>query len=542
MTDYRPVLALALIFPAASSGQVAERPPAYQFYDRRMLSAPPPEAAVERFSLPAPPASAEPEAAARAFLEDHRDRLGIESTAFFSLPLERRYESPAARLTHLVFRRRHAGVPVFGGDVVVHVASDGRVLDVQPGAPWPSGAQPRLAASLSSAEAATAALGRLAAETAPVPRSPAAASLVWFPLGSEVRLGWELYLHLDAAHYYCAVVDAETGELLFSHNLYRDQRPQGSVFRAPDEPHPGLGTPSVEPFTGWPASQGDCPAAIYPAPYRSGVLLHRCWVAGSETAGNNVSACLDADGDNRCDWRASDLQSRFLFPFTNAYAADGDPAPDRPAAVTNLFYWNNVLHDWLYGLGFDERSGNFQEDNFGRGGSGSDAVQADAQDGALRNTANFATPPDGLAPRMQVALFNSSGSFLRRDAAFDGDLLVHEYVHGLTLRLVGGPFNTNSLPLWQSGALGEGWSDAYAASFTNDPVIGEYVSTTPATGIRSVAYDNSPYTFGRFGTLYRRNVGPLGLILDLPQIHRDGEIWATVLWDLRRAMGKSGFE
>ncbi|MGH9250845.1 MAG: M36 family metallopeptidase, partial [Acidimicrobiales bacterium] len=31
----------------------------------------------------------------------------------------------------------------------------------------------------------------------------------------------------------------------------------------------------------------------------------------------------------------------------------------RDAAVTNLFYWNNVIHDVMYGFGFDEASGNF---------------------------------------------------------------------------------------------------------------------------------------------------------------------------------------
>jgi len=39
------------------------------------------------------------------------------------------------------------------------------------------------------------------------------------------------------------------------------------------------------------------------------------------------------------------------------------------------------MHDWLYGYGFDEASGNFQVDNFGRGGSGGDPVLAEAQDG-----------------------------------------------------------------------------------------------------------------------------------------------------------------
>ena len=154
--------------------------------------------------------------------------------------------------------------------------------------------------------------------------------------------------------------------------------------------------------------------------------------------------------------------SRFPTPTPNAL--QGDAAADQAAALTNAFYWVNVVHDWLYQLGFDEASGNFQADNFGRCGAGGDAVRLDVQDSKAAETANFATPPDGQAPRMQLGLFPGQ----RRDAAFDADVIVHEYAHGLTSRLIGGPQNVNALTRWQSGALGEGWSDAYAASFTSD--------------------------------------------------------------------------
>jgi hypothetical protein len=85
------------------------------------------------------------------------------------------------------------------------------------------------------------------------------------------------------------------------------------------------------------------------------------------------------------------------------------------AAITNLFYWNNAMHDVWYHYGFDDASGNFQFNNYGRGGSGSDEVMAEAQDGSGTNNANFATPPDGQNPRMQMYVWNvSSTSFLLR--------------------------------------------------------------------------------------------------------------------------------
>lgn len=46
-----------------------------------------------------------------------------------------------------------------------------------------------------------------------------------------------------------------------------------------------------------------------------------------------------------------------------------------PGAAT-LFYMNNVLHDYLYEIGFTERFWNFQMDNFGEGGAGGDSVSA----------------------------------------------------------------------------------------------------------------------------------------------------------------------
>jgi extracellular elastinolytic metalloproteinase len=68
-----------------------------------------------------------------------------------------------------------------------------------------------------------------------------------------------------------------------------------------------------------------------------------------------------------------------------------EPKSYLDAAITNLFYWNNIMHDLFYKYGFNEESGNFQENNLGRGGKGNDAVIANAQDGAGYNNANFAT-------------------------------------------------------------------------------------------------------------------------------------------------------
>ncbi|MEQ1787714.1 MAG: M36 family metallopeptidase, partial [Acidimicrobiales bacterium] len=94
----------------------------------------------------------------------------------------------------------------------------------------------------------------------------------------------------------------------------------------------------------------------------------------NETLGNNVDAHLDLNADNIADTpRPQGSPSRvFDFSFNSA----SEPTTYREATVTQLFYFNNWVHDRMYDLGFTESAGNFQTNNFGRGGNGNDAVQA----------------------------------------------------------------------------------------------------------------------------------------------------------------------
>jgi hypothetical protein len=113
---------------------------------------------------------------------------------------------------------------------------------------------------------------------------------------------------------------------------------------------------------------------------------------------------------------------------------------------------------------FTEKAGNFQEDNFGKGGAAGDALQADAQVGAgltpitYLNNAAMSTPTDGSRPRMVVYLWGSSGGPYV-DADFDAEVLLHEYTHGVFRRLTG---TSGSV---QSGALNEGNSDFFSLNY-----------------------------------------------------------------------------
>lgn len=120
------------------------------------------------------------------------------------------------------------------------------------------------------------------------------------------------------------------------------------------------------------------------------------------TRGNNVYAYDDIDDDNAPGYSpdgGTDLD--FDFPYDSLLG----PSGNLDVIVTNLFYMNNMIHDIWGHYGFDEESGNFQEMNYtGTNGSG-DGVMAEAQDGSGTDNANFATPPDGQNPRMQMYLW-----------------------------------------------------------------------------------------------------------------------------------------
>lgn len=140
------------------------------------------------------------------------------------------------------------------------------------------------------------------------------------------------------------------------------------------------------------------------------------------------------------------------------------PVQYKDAAITNLFYWNNIIHDVFYRYGFTEEAGNFQEYNYGRGGRGSDSVDAHGQDSAGVNNANFATPTDGTSPTMQMYLWPSTARRSVRDGDLDAGVVVHEYGHGISNRLTGGPSRSNCVQ--GDEQAGEGWSDFLAIALT----------------------------------------------------------------------------
>ncbi|HEX8070313.1 MAG TPA: M36 family metallopeptidase [Pyrinomonadaceae bacterium] len=283
------------------------------------------------------------------------------------------------------------------------------------------------------------------------------------------------------------------------------------------------------------------------------------------TEGNNVVVADDRENDNATTRgiRGFNALRQFtapLFSFTNGYEFGGVDAaetgscpptggdcfvnyppsanPDVYPGAVSLFYFNNIMHDYMYSIGFTEALWNFQQDNFGRGGAGKDGVQAEVQDGSGTDNANFSTPFDGSNPRMQMYLFTET-TFRRSDGSFDFDVVGHEWTHGTSNRSVGkGDQDCLGIGLvGEPGGEGEGWSDYYASSMTDDDSEGEYVTGEFDKGIRRLPYANYRWSYGAAnGTVLNRRdqQPPDNRAGAIPyEVHDIGELWAATLWDMR---------
>ena len=254
------------------------------------------------------------------------------------------------------------------------------------------------------------------------------------------------------------------------------------------------------------------------------------------TRGNNAYAYEDRNADNLpgLSGVSSTPQPDLNFDFTPNYTLEPvitTPAPNQQFNTTNLFYWNNLVHDLAYIYGFTESARNFQNNNQGRGGAQLDYVLAEAQDGSGTNNANFATPADGSRPRMQMFLWTAPTP--DRDGDVDNGIIIHEYGHGISNRMTG----TGVGCLSNIEQMGEGWSDYFGLMMTHDWAaalpgdgfskprgIGTYALNQPITGVGIRQY--------RYTTDMAINPLTYGDISTVAVPHGVGTIWCTALWDM----------
>jgi len=190
-----------------------------------------------------------------------------------------------------------------------------------------------------------------------------------------------------------------------------------------------------------------------------------------ETVGNNIIAETEGGNANQYDdgpvagTGIGDSLVRFSPYYRLDYDWNSADFLTLQAAAVNSFAHGNLLHDWYYRFGFDEESGNFQNDNFDRGGVGGDPMLIVAYYHPLfaNNAFYSGTEIDGTPGVIYMLRFASTQQGNDRHSGFDSRLLAHEYQHGVTRRLIG------SLSFDPARALNEGWSDFASFMYTLEP-------------------------------------------------------------------------
>lgn len=542
------------------------------------------------------PSKARPETVVRGFVSGNAALFGLTKTQAGELETVADYANPAGNLSWVELRQTFNGIPVFQGNLRAAVRKDGAILRTTGNLAGglDAGSLPT-APKITASEAAVAAAGSLGitTDTTAVRRVSTAAAgkkstlaagpfvkeiqaeLVYFPIESGVAtLAYSMVLWEKRDAWY-TLVDAGSGQLLWRKNITNDQT-QAATFSVYDSDSPA----PLSPTNATPGS------GIQGAPVNRTTFTliselpafdNLGWITdgGNTTTGNNVDAGFDIDSTNGIDAGGRPIgDPNRVFNFN--YVPGGQTGGQSPAlaafrmgAVTNLFFWSNRYHDRLYSYGFTEAARNFQQNNFGRGGTGNDFVIAEAQDGGGTNNANFATPPDGQSGRMQMYVF--TGPTPDRDGDLDQEIVLHELTHGLSNRLHA---NGSGLDSDQAGGMGEGWSDFYARALlatADEDVMGVYAMGAYATrDFFGLGTNNSYYGIRRFPYAVKTSVNGLGkphnplTLADVDpgkvftgdgafekspifgdsalEVHNVGEIWCMALLEVRaRIITRLGF-
>ncbi|HEX9951753.1 MAG TPA: M36 family metallopeptidase, partial [Rubricoccaceae bacterium] len=520
------------------------------------------------------------------YAEEQAAALGFARTDAANPIVTDAYVDAGTGVAHVYLRQQVGGVEVADANLNVTVGRDGRVAYAtgafRAGASAQA-ARARGTAALSADEAVQAAAAHVGAPapaglTPDLSRSgdvrgtvfapgafsldPVTARLVYQPVEGPagtpgaLRLAWEtMFAPLDGDHYWVVRVDAQTGAELARFDLV-DHDTWGALAEAsPESAGPWRVGGEAPLAAAFPAEEMAGSYKVYAMPVESPSHAGsttadlRTTVANSDNAiaspfgwhdtdgaagpeytitrGNNAYAYTDTDSNDTPD-AGSSPDGGASLTFAPTLDLTLAPSANRPASVVNLFYWTNVLHDVMYQYGFTEPAGSFQTNAYGRGGAGNDAALVEAQDGSGTDNANFVTPPDGWPGRMQM--YTWTGGTPNRDSDFDAGIIAHEYGHGVSNRLTGGPSAVGCLT--NSEAMSEGWSDYIGLMLTMRPGdtratnrgLGTYLRFQPTTGVGNrpgpyTATDANPYTYQdtRTGST---GVAPHGV----------GFVWATALW------------
>ena len=379
-------------------------------------------------SAPSAAAAADPRAIADNYVRQNLAQLGLIESDISDAVISDAYETKHNGVTHVYFQQRLAGIQVLTGILNTNVTKDGRVFGVgnrfvphlaetaNTGVPQITAQQ---AVQVAASDLALPGATQLTIQQLPtgpdqqvvfaknaLSMRPIKVRLQYFPVRGGARLVWDVQLQPDSNHYWHVEVDAVDSRIIRKFNLVKND--SYKVYEWPAESPNHVGALPLPPADGRTIVSGTA-ANVLASPFgwhdTNGII-------GPETAdttGNNLAAQTDETNDDVYvaalgEVRPSNVARNFIYPIDLTQ----DPDTYREAVVTNLFYWNNVIHDLHYLYGFNEAAGNFQQNNYGKGGQGNDRLDADAQDGSGTNNANMLTLPEGVSPRMQMFIWTGA--------------------------------------------------------------------------------------------------------------------------------------
>jgi fungalysin metallopeptidase (M36) len=149
------------------------------------------------------------------------------------------------------------------------------------------------------------------------------------------------------------------------------------------------------------------------------------------------------------------------------------------------------------------------------------------------NLTRSVTLPDGSTQQVVINPTAYGHGYLFNDLAKDGPAVYHEGMHSISTPIAG--FDGGTV---EGGALNEGQADLWAYTITEDPVLGHYIANgwRRRARIRAAGGDpdlrqwirnaDSGLSYSQLGTSGGSSF----------EVHRDGEIYASTVWDLRQLM------
>jgi hypothetical protein len=417
---------------------------------------------------PGKPAKKPVPAAVLEHIRKNKQKLELEDADLAELELSSETDSKKSGMKHYYLKQLHQGIEIHGA--VTNVSTDRNDNVVSMGNRFHKQVGKKIKSKQVglTAEAAVAAAARylktslkepltvkergaglnreVLFSTGGISLEPIPARLVYQPMeDGSLRLAWEVSIYeLDAQNWWNLRLDATTGEVLDKDNMVVhcefDNNGPGGKFLHNNHSHKLISSQLAIPQAKAENTAFTNAYNVFAMPLESPSHGPRTFVSNSVadnvaspsgwhstgttnytiTRGNNVYAYDDPDntgyiGAAQDTYGTSpDGGPSLVFDYPIDFTKQ--PVAYKDAAITNLFYWSNITHDIWYQYGFDEQSGNFQANNFGRGGLGGDHVMAEAQDSrnipnpppgvTTRNNANFATTPEGVRPRMQMYLWS----------------------------------------------------------------------------------------------------------------------------------------